>query len=73
MEESKHDRFIRLATVRTEKILNMLRLLGNCANTSNYEYTAKEVDKIFENIRRELDEQEALFKIKNKKRKRFSL
>ena len=73
MEESKHERFVRLATSRTEKILNMIRLLGNCANTSNYEYTSKEVEKIFASIRSELDEQEALFKLSNKKRKRFIL
>ncbi|ORT99426.1 hypothetical protein D081_1978 [Anaerovibrio sp. JC8] len=73
MEESKHERFIRLATSRTEKILNMIRLLGNCANTSNYEYTSKEVEKIFASIRNELDEQEALFKLNTKKRKRFIL
>ena len=45
-EETKRDRFIRLAETRTNKILNMISLLGNCANTSIYEYTDADIDKI---------------------------
>jgi len=29
--ESKRDRFVRLAEARTNKIIDMLQLLGNCA------------------------------------------
>lgn len=52
--ESNRDRFIRIAEARTNKILEMLRLLGNCANTSNYEYTDIDVKKIFTALEREL-------------------
>ena len=38
MAESKRDRFIRIAEARTNKILDMLKLLGNCACNSNYDY-----------------------------------
>ena len=34
----------------------MIQLLGNCSNTSQYEYTQKDVDKIFKAIQVELDE-----------------
>ena len=73
MEVDKRERFQRLATNRTQKILDQLRLLGNCANTSNYSYTDEEVKKIFACIRKEVDEQEARFVSDNKKRKRFKL
>ena len=73
MEESKHEKFVRLSTNRTQKILNMLRLLGNCANKSNYEYNSEEVEKIFRYIRQEVDKQEALFMKKRAEKKNFTL
>lgn len=33
-KESKRDKFVRLAEARTNKIIDMLQLLGNCSNTS---------------------------------------
>lgn len=46
-EETKRERFVRLAENRTNKILNMIQLLGNCSNSSLYEYTDADVEKIF--------------------------
>jgi hypothetical protein len=37
--ESKRERFVRLAEACTNKIIDMLQLLGNCSNSSAYEYT----------------------------------
>ena len=54
--ETKRDKFVRLAVARTNKIIDMIQLLGNCSNTSQYEYTQKDVDKIFKAIQVELDE-----------------
>ena len=45
--ESKRERFVRLAETRTNKIINMVQLLGNCSNTSAYEYTDADVEQIF--------------------------
>lgn len=45
--ESKKEKFKRIAENRTNKILDMLDLLGNCSNKSNYEYTDDEVRTIF--------------------------
>ena len=55
-EESKHDKFVRLAEARTNKIIDTLQLLGNCSNTSVYEYTMDEVEEIFQAIEQELRE-----------------
>ena len=54
--ESKRDRFVRLAEARTNKIIDMIQLLGNCANTNTYEYTQQDVDQIFSAIETELRE-----------------
>lgn len=56
MKESRADKFKRLATQRTNAVLDKLRLLGNLSNKSNYEYTEEDLKKIFsavdENIKR---------------------
>ena len=49
-KETKKQRFDRIAEARREKILDALRLLENCSNKSNYEYTAEEVEDIFASI-----------------------
>ena len=52
--ETKRDRFVRIVENRTNKIIDMLRLLGNCSNKSNYDYTDADVAKIFNNLEKEL-------------------
>lgn len=52
--ESKRERFVRLAEARVNKILEMLRLLGNCSSKGNYEYTEADVKKIFNALEHEL-------------------
>ena len=48
--ETKRERFIRLAETRTQKVLNALRILGNCSNLQNYEFSKDEVINIFSEI-----------------------
>lgn len=48
--ESKENRFKRLAESRTKGVLNAIRILGNCSNKTNYEYTQEQVDKIMDTI-----------------------
>ena len=58
---------MRLAEACTNKILNMLQLLGNCANTNTYDYTQKDVEKIFAAIESEVKETKKKFnKMENK-------
>ena len=45
--ETPRQRFKRLAKVRTNEVLDKLRILGHCARREDYEYTENEVKKIF--------------------------
>lgn len=55
-KETKREKFVRIAEARTNKIIDMIQLLGNCSNKNQYEYTQKDVTKIFNAIQSELDE-----------------
>ena len=46
MEESKRQKFVRLAENRVNNALKQIELLGNLANGSVYEYTQEDVEKI---------------------------
>lgn len=46
-KETKREKFVRIAEARTNKIIDMIQLLGNCSNQNQYEYTQKDVNKIF--------------------------
>lgn len=73
MENTRRDRFLRLAPRRTQKIIDALEVLGNCANTSNYEYTDDDVKKIFAAIRYAVQHTESKFLADSMKRKKFKL
>ncbi len=47
MDESRRQRFKRLATRRVNKALNHLRILGNLANKSYYDYTEEDISRMF--------------------------
>ena len=73
-QETRRDKFVRLAEARTNKIIDMLQLLGNCSNTSAYDYTQQDVEKIFSAIEAEVREAKKKFsKIEAKKSVRFTL
>ncbi|KKU57736.1 MAG: hypothetical protein UX81_C0030G0008 [Parcubacteria group bacterium GW2011_GWA2_47_12] len=59
--EQKSARFKRLATKRTNIILDRIRILGNCAYRGAYEYSEAEINKIFSEIDRLLKETKAKF------------
>jgi hypothetical protein len=63
--ESNRERFIRIAEARTQKIIDMIDLLGNCSNQYNYEYTQKDVDKMFSAIETALKTSKARFTTEN--------
>ncbi len=72
--ESKREKFVKLAENRTNKILDTLKLLGNLSNTNAYEYSQKDVDKIFREIQRQLEETKKRFnKQETAKTNRFTL
>lgn len=73
MEETRRERFKRIAGARTNKILDMVKLLGNCSNTGNYEYSEDDIKKIFSAIESELKNAKAQFSKQSNKNKKFSL
>ena len=71
MSEYKKERFMKIAEKRTNTIINTLRLLGNCSNKNNYEYTEEQIKQIFNAIDSELratkmkfEKKETIFKLK---------
>ena len=52
--ETKREKFVRIVEARTNKIISMVRLLGNCANKANYDYTEADVQKIFTALEKEV-------------------
>lgn len=68
-EREKEERFKRVATNRTNKIIDSIRLLGNCANKSNYEYTDEDVKKIFTAIEAEIRDVKTKYQSKSKNKK----
>jgi len=68
----KHDRFVRIAEKRTNRILEQLRLLGNCSNKNNYSYTEDDIKKIFLVIENELKNTKIRFTLSSEK-ERFKL
>lgn len=71
--ESKHDRFVRIAEARTNKIIDMMRLLGNCSNTSNYEFSDAEVKQILDSIDKEFKQLKSRFAQSSDRKGRFTL
>ena len=71
--ESKDDRFKRIAGRRVNEILYKLKLLGNCSNKSVYSYTETDKKKIFSIIDSELRRIKALFDNPNRKGEEFRL
>ena len=54
-KETKKQRFDRISAARRDKILDVIRLLENCANRSNYDYTADDINGIFGEIETALE------------------
>ncbi len=73
IKETKRERFVRLAEARTNKIIEMLKLLGNCSNTGSYEYTDEDVRKIFGEIEKEVKNSKSRFLSNDTSDKKFKL
>ena len=71
--ENKRERFVRVAESRTNKIIDMVRLLGNCANKSNYDYTEADIQKIFIAIDKELKSTKLKFSVSELEDNKFKL
>lgn len=58
----KRQRFEKVAGNRVCKILDTIQLLKNCANRNNYDYSDKDVDKMFGEISKALKEAQTTYK-----------
>jgi hypothetical protein len=61
MRSKKRERFEKVASKRVQKIIDFMRLLGNCSNKNNYEYSEKDVELMFREINRVLKETKVLY------------
>ena len=50
----KRASFLRIAEKRTNKVLEAIRILGNCSNKTSYDYTEEDVLQMFGAIEEEL-------------------
>ena len=71
--ENKRERFVRLAEARTNKIIDMIRLLGNCANKANYDYTDADVQKILNALEKEIKLAKTKFSLSEVEESKFKL
>jgi len=53
--ETKEARFIRVAEMRTQKVLEALQSLAKCAATASYTYNTHQVNRIFVEIEAEVE------------------
>jgi len=65
--EDRSLRFNRVAEGRTNKIIKMISLLGNCSNKSSYNYSEEEINRIFSVIDRELKQAKSRFRFNRNK------
>ncbi len=71
-KETKKQRFERISKARKEKILDTLRLMENCSNKSNYEYTQDEITELFDELANAVENARAKF-ASNSTQKRINM
>ena len=71
--ETKRERVVRIAEARTNKILEMMRLLGNCSSKGNYDYSEEDIKKIFGALEKELKNTKNKFLGIEAKEEKFTL
>ena len=69
--ETPEERFKRIAEVRTNAVLDRLRILGNLSNRQMYSYSEEDINKIFSAITKQIKEVKAKFN--SQKQEKFKL
>jgi hypothetical protein len=69
--ESSKEKFRRLAILRTNAVIQRLRILGNLSNRQLYDYEPDDIEKIFSAINKQIKTVKAKF-VQNEK-KEFKL
>ena len=73
LNESNHERFIRIVERRVNNILDNLDSLGKCSNRKNYDYSEKNVKQIFSAIEKKVKEIKYMFQETSNNKIRFKL
>ena len=71
-QESKHDRFKRLASKRVQNAVKKIELIGNLSSPG-YEYSEEDVEKIIAMLQETLDQVKDSFSKRTPKVKEFEL
>lgn len=72
-DKEKRDKFLRLATKRTQVVLDKIRVLNNCARRGQYDWSKDDAIKIIDILRSAIVSlQEDLDRPKGEHRKKFS-
>lgn len=67
--ETKRDKFVRLAEKRMDGILKGIELMGNLANTNNYEFTEEDLNKIVKTLKSAVSDLEHTYNAASGKKK----
>ena len=70
--ENKRQKFIRLAELRTDKAVLAIENLIGLSNPRNYDYNAKDVDKIIKALKDSINAVSSSFS-KSKEKKKFKI
>lgn len=71
--ESKREKFVRLAENRMNNVLKGIDLLGNLANSNNYDFTQEDLTKIVKTLKSAVNDLEKTYDSSTTKNKRFKL
>jgi len=66
--ETPEERFKRIATLRTNAVLDKLRILGNLSNRQMYSYSEEDINRIFSAINKQVKEVRAKFNSREEKK-----
>lgn len=69
--EAPEDRFKRIAELRTNAVLEKIRILGNLSNKQMYSYSQEDINKIFSAINKQI--KEVRLKFNSNKQEKFKL
>ena len=61
-QETKRERFHRIATKRVQNVIKEMSRLSNCSNRSTYDYTEEDVKKIISTLNDKFSEIKISFK-----------
>ncbi|MBI3027855.1 hypothetical protein HYY70_07125 [Candidatus Woesearchaeota archaeon] len=71
--ETKEEKFKRIAEARVNKLLEQFAILRNCSNTQVYSYSEPQINKIFKALEEELRITKVAFQYNKKARKGIKL